>query len=146
MRPSLEEIAWAAGFFDGDGCFSVSISGGWAGAFIGSTDLSLLLKFQDVVGCGRISETQIRRRPGNWSKKHQYTYRAYADVDVVARTLWAVLGEYKRQQAIAALDLIGHRQDAVDSGDALVPYGNSKKRPGTCCTFAGTANVPQGPS
>jgi len=109
MSPTFddEEIAWAAGFFDGDGCFAFSPSGGWAGAFVAGTDLENVLRFRSAMRCGKVRGIGIHPRPGSWSKKPQHIFRSYADVDHVAHSLLPSLGYVKREQARRALEFLG---------------------------------------
>src|SRR5688572_7692289 len=87
-----EEIAWAAGFFEGEGCFSSH----WSqqrkttqhpnpNATVVNTDMSMLVRFQEIVGMG----TLYGRRRHN--PKHQacWTWRVGGSRDV--RALYEML-------------------------------------------------------
>lgn len=124
MTASLdqEEIAWAAGFFDGDGCFSVSRVGRWAGAFVLGTDSENIFRFQSALRCGNVQEKSVLARPGAWSKKPQYAFRTYADVDAVVHSLFPLLGDVKREQAQRALEFLGRWNDENFSNPALLLF------------------------
>ena len=104
------ELAWAAGFFDGEGSTNGLMGGsrrhtgvrirvvqaGWAG-------VPLLERFQRAVGTGKIYAIRLR------TEHHQATW-AYElgrrhDVISVLGLLWPWLGLAKRYQALAVLDI-----------------------------------------
>lgn len=96
------ELAWAAGFWDGEGCTYVAKPHkGRAGdkpymfMCLGQTDLDPLNRFHVAVGAGNISGPRlvIGRKP-IWS------WKCYANADVwrVINLLWPYLSEPKRQQ------------------------------------------------
>lgn len=82
------ELAWAAGFFDGEGCF-----GGqrYLSASIGQVNRTNLFRFQAAVGVGVVS------RPYDKGNKPISFYRAYGDnAFKLSRRLWRFLGEEKQ--------------------------------------------------
>lgn len=89
-----EELAWAAGFFDGEGCFSYTAKAGFATVTIGQVDRRVLDRFQEAIGgVGKIYGPYTTRSPSRLSKKPQYQYRAHrrADVQSIAAMLWFML-------------------------------------------------------
>lgn len=98
------ELAWAAGFFDGEGCSSnrrdksrpdyVSVV-----VKIGQSDRRPLDRFQKaVLGLGSIGGP-YQKKPGH---KPVYTlsFGAFHEAQAVVAMLWKWLGEDKRSQAI----------------------------------------------
>jgi hypothetical protein len=65
MEP--EEAAWAAGLFEGEGCFIISSTNRrgrrfrYAAAAITLTDFDVLSRFLDVVGVGRINGPYLKK-------------------------------------------------------------------------------------
>lgn len=111
---SSEEWAWAAGFFDGEGCVSVKRQKQKtrAGTFVysypvvqmTSTDRSLLERFQRIVGAGKIVDNPHRARDG-YERKMRWHFSIYrrTEVERVINSLAPWLGESRLQQARDAL-------------------------------------------
>jgi len=91
-----EELAWAAGFLDGDGCFSEAA--GYPMLAVSGTDLEVLEHFCRAVGVGRILGPYDRRHPDRWSKKPMYAVQLYQEATGVAQRVWPYLGMAKRAQ------------------------------------------------
>jgi hypothetical protein len=104
--PDREELAWAAGFFDGEGCFSFSVAGRYVCVSLSQTDREPLDRFKAAVGIGRVLGPYDFRKNDRWVRKPQYVYRVngYERVQAIAALLWSWLGSVKRQQAIHALN------------------------------------------
>ena len=97
---SREDLAWAAGFFDGEGCFSFSEAGHYICVSIGQTDREPLDRFRIAVGgLGKVLGPYELARPGRLSKKPQYVYRAnrFEHVQAIAAMLWFKLGTPKEE-------------------------------------------------
>src|SRR5437660_1411204 len=96
-----EDLAWAAGFFDAEGCFNFTKAGRYASVSIGQTDQGLLARFQSIVRVGKIDGPYRRTHPGQWAKKEQFRFRVYDRKSVVhiVELLWPWLGDVKRAQA-----------------------------------------------
>lgn len=99
FAPNREDLAWAAGFFDGEGCFFCA--GRYAGVSIGQVGREPLDRFRAAVGSGNVNGPYVKRSPIRPSKQDQYVYNAYGlrTVPHVARLLWPNLGSLKRAQA-----------------------------------------------
>lgn len=98
-----EELAWAAGYFDGDGCFHASLrtrpSGSsytYTSAVIHSTDEELLQRFLAVVRIGKV--TVVRGAKGNRKPVWQWRVQSFEQVQAVGAMLWPWLGTYRRTQ------------------------------------------------
>jgi hypothetical protein len=119
---SHEELAWAAGFVDGDGTIAYN-PGGYVSLHSGGVDPEPLLRLQDAVGCGNVTGPYDRRHPDRWSKRPQFYFQAYAGGDCAVAKLWFALGAAKREQALAALNkLIAHR----GSGETTEAFGEMR--------------------
>lgn len=114
-----EELAWAAGFFDGEGCFSYVKTARYGVATISQTSPEPLQRFQRAVGgLGKIyGPYEQKAHRDRWSRKPQWSFRAQRrdDVQAIAAMLWFKLGTVKRSQAVEVLRLTartcrrGHR-------------------------------------
>jgi len=106
-----EDYAWAAGFFDGEGCVSVNRmpSGNYLRLQVASTDLPVLERLQRVIGCGRINGP-YQHHPDHKTRAHHkpvWHWRASSD------------------EARAALDLIKpwlsqHSLDKITAAEGRV--------------------------
>jgi hypothetical protein len=95
-----EGLAWAAGFYDGEGCTSGSANK--VGKFqvhvvVVQKDIRVLVKFQTIVGVGTIY--------GPYKSTNCYRFDAYGfeKAQAVVCMLWPWLSEIKREQAKGAL-------------------------------------------
>jgi hypothetical protein len=108
FQPDRSELAWAAGFFDGEGhsgirtfpCPTVSIS---------QTEPSTLERFQAAVGGigvirGPYDKSKLRP---NHSPLWQYTTNV-RDAQAVIAMLWPFLSKPKREQACRVFELRKH--------------------------------------
>lgn len=90
MNYNREDLAWAAGFYDGEGCSTINKQKGrtYIRVSISQKDTSTLIKFQRIVQLGTIY-------PGYISKLQIYTYET---VQQLTCLLWPWLGTVKKQQ------------------------------------------------
>lgn len=104
------ELAWAAGFFDGEGCFTMQTQQRKtkvpyirAIAAIGQVDPEVLLRFQAAVAVGRVSGPWQRKGP---RAKPVWTYRADGrEVPVVYNALLPWLSTVKRDAGARVIAL-----------------------------------------
>ena len=95
--------AYIAGFFDGEGCITVSANGALTLSVI-NTGKKVLDMFQEVLG-GTVTERKQR------VNKTQYTWRAYGETAVDAlESMFQFLVE-KKEQAEVALSWMEERQE-----------------------------------
>lgn len=97
------EIAWAAGFYDGEGttcCVSGDYDRKSLHLTIGQVNRDNLMRFQKAVGgLGRIHNPMKREGRKPFSK-----FAAYgAEAHLIIQRLWPYLGAEKRAQSISAL-------------------------------------------
>lgn len=102
--PGRTQLAWAAGFFDGEGCFSLSRSTSYPCVSITQREPQVLLRFADAVGFGKLYGPYRHRTP-SLSDKEYFLLRAhgYPKVQALAAMLWFRLGPAKRAQAAEVL-------------------------------------------
>ncbi len=101
--PSATDIAWAAGLFEGEGCFTQGHGNDATRThlfriIVVSTDLDVLERFKRVLGVGRISPVKHRLRPHH---KQQWRYDLGASVEVLrcVELLYPYLGIRRRARA-----------------------------------------------
>ena len=130
-RMSTEDLAWAAGLFEGEG----TVSGYWRkdrpsravqltlyeGTHHGAP--SLLERFRDAVGAGSIVGP-YRGRLYHWTTKR------IASVESVSTLLWADLSAERRRQFVTAFSGTARWEDLAARLDALQssPIGVSRAR------------------
>lgn len=96
------ELAWAAGFFDGEGCTSIVQRGNKGGkqkclsgnCAVVQTNLEELLRFRDAVGCGNITGPYKTK----WKDRYQWTAHAREDIRKVGVLLSPYLCSRKVEQ------------------------------------------------
>jgi len=124
-----EDLAWAAGFADGEGSF-YTLRQGWRNGKprqtlrprfeIGQAEPLILEKFREIVGFG----AKVNGPYGNTKEdakreaKPQWVYyvSGFEDVQALLAMLWIWLGPTKRKQAIDTLKRSGKAWDfEIDS-------------------------------
>lgn len=95
------ELAWAAGFFDGEGTTTGDAKAGRPRTFLSvaqSGDPDLLHRFQSAVGgLGRVNGPWAKSR--GYRPQYAYQIHGFEAVQAVIAMLWPWLGETKREQA-----------------------------------------------
>ena len=111
MATWREELAWCAGFFDGEGHIGTGIGrikGKWTARplrlNVSQTDRFVLDRFRDAVGIGRVTGPYLntKRRP-NEAPVFYFQVARFESVQAVVALLWTWLSPVKREQAQAAL-------------------------------------------
>lgn len=125
-----EELAWAAGLFDGDGstCFERhKTRADYRRADMAVTQTSrtgtpeVLTRFQRLVGVGHINGPYGGNE--HWEPVYRWKAHRLVDVQHVARTLWPWLGAVKRAQALDVITVVA-AQSALPRGNPA--WGNRK--------------------
>jgi hypothetical protein len=117
FSPNREELAWAAGFVDGEGSFTGQMTGtrmtengpktyrwNYPRFEIGQSGSPFLLeRFRLAVGYGKVYGPYP---PGSHRRMERFMYSAHGYVQVkrIADLLWEWLGPVKRNQAQGILD------------------------------------------
>lgn len=107
-----EDLAWAAGLFEGEGCVSRYITTKRSREYkywhvrLGLTDPDVLRRFRDVIGFGRIyrQKTQKGCKPAE-----QWTCYVQNEVYAVLAALYQFMGERRRTKMWEALVDIASR-------------------------------------
>jgi hypothetical protein len=103
------EIAWAAGLFEGEGCFTVQRQRQYPPyvyvypqASLGMTDEDMVRRFHAIVGVGNVSPMIVDKR----GYKPMWRWQAYGEpVLGVIEMLGPYLGQRRRERALELLGL-----------------------------------------
>lgn len=91
-----EEIAWAAGFFDGEGCFTSGSAGKYPVTRITQADAHVLERFRAAVGVGRVIGPFA---PSSGIKPiYHYVANGAEKTQAIGAMLWVFLSPIKRNQ------------------------------------------------
>src|SRR5687768_1818337 len=106
--PNQEELAWAAGFFDGEGhirCDEDKKGRRYVQLSVAQVHTEVLEKFKRVVGdLGNIyGPYQYKNNPGNWQPRWKYSIGNFEGVQAIVGMLWKYLSPIKRRQAADSL-------------------------------------------
>lgn len=124
------QIGWAAGLFEGEGCFTPFKSkhlprksdGGvsyivYPHAQITMCDLDVLQRFHKIVGVGKLNGPHSpKRRDGNTRKPTYHWYAFYQEALKVTQLLAPFMGERRQAQILTALNSCGKfdtRKDTI---------------------------------
>jgi len=100
-----EDLAWAAGLWEGEGCFACGVAGNASkgrtiSAILSMTDQDVVEHFRDVIGFGKISQPTP-------SKGHKQAYRwsvhNFEKVQALIGYLYPYLGARRREKAASVL-------------------------------------------
>lgn len=97
------QLAWAAGLFEGEGCFSFTQASGSRSLFVslGMTDEDVVRRFREVIGFGVI----YNRKPCKAHWKPQFTWRigSFEQVQAFIAFVWPWLCSRRRAKAKVVL-------------------------------------------
>lgn len=118
------EVAWAAGFFDGEGCTSLHRAkvGGriydHVRVTVGQVNRETLERFRQAIGGrGRINGP-YERGANNVGHKPIWRYQAHGDTALtVLKVLWPYLSKPKQEQANAVIHAINEKGGQDDAGE-----------------------------
>jgi hypothetical protein len=108
-----ENLAWAAGLFEGEGSFSFCNKNSSRGyptrgvkACLGMTDEEIVHRFQEIMGVGKVygpynhkPYKRIENRKPHWN----WSASSFEHVQATVVFLWPWLGERRRQAATTML-------------------------------------------
>ena len=132
MKVLREELAWAAGFYDGEGGLyfkqnQTKVRG--LLLVIGQTDIRPLHRFQEAVGgLGKIYE---RSKPKSVKHKQAWVYCVghFEVVQAVVAMMWPFMSAPKREQAVKALARYHETVANVHLARSYkVPRGTAKRK------------------
>lgn len=95
------EIAWAAGLFEGEGCFTVSLSQGKYASprvKLRSTDEDVVRRFHSIMGLGAVREEPYFSRKSGYKTQWEW-YARSSEVIRAIDLLLPWMGERRTQRA-----------------------------------------------
>lgn len=104
-----ENIAWAAGFIEGEGCFGISKLYNSIRITVCNTDLDSIEKLRFILGCGSISGPTTR---GTWKPIYRYQVQAGSYVYAILMILFPFMSK-RRKLKILELVAIFKKQFKV---------------------------------
>lgn len=100
-----EQISWAAGLFEGEGCFTLT-RGTTDGrtyqhpkAELNSTDQDVVERFSAIVGVGHVRKLTFDRRGEHYKPQWSWSIGGHQGVQQVVALLWPWLCERRRARA-----------------------------------------------
>jgi hypothetical protein len=101
-----EELAWAAGFYDGEGCLGIfkNKRGLMLHMDIGQVDRAVLDRFQAAVELGNVAGPYLKKNP-NHAPSYSWDACGFEKCQAVVAKLWHWLSPVKRAQAKVALSV-----------------------------------------
>lgn len=139
------DVAWAAGLFEGEGCFSIVRVGTTGMSFTASlysTDRDVVERFGEVVGVGTVRE---KTKGPAWLDHHKTQWRWQAGADdavTVARLLMPHLGTRRSKRGLELIearerlvDLVTHERVCPGCGVSFRPRMSPGARGQVSCTI-----------
>ena len=96
------ELAWAVGLFEGEGCISLLKGKKRVTLRVASTDLDVLQRFHSIVGCGQIHTR--KKRMDHWKQSYEWQAGKRQDVLRMLKQMLPWLGERRAYIALNAFD------------------------------------------
>ncbi len=121
-------LAWAAGFFDGEG--SIHGHGKYSTIYVGQKERDMLDFFQSIVVWGKVSNKRDYKTPGG-TQTHMYTYYAGSDEGAIVLIKLLPYLRGRKVEAIRAVEgqikRLGKRNHDKRRYNQLVVLYNSYK-------------------
>lgn len=121
-----QDLAWAAGLFEGEGCFT--LKSGRPCCELTSTDKDVVMKFRDIVSIGSIrfiDKSMKENRKDAWA----WNTSGYPSSQYIIALFWTFLGKRRRKRAEEILakgkEIPGRRKQFCKKGHRMVE-GNIK--------------------
>ena len=120
---TTRDIAWAAGLFEGEGCFGIPKERSYGPQtkarprlLLSSTDEDVVRRFHAIVGVGRVSGP--RRHKGKPHHKPFFTWitGSFEGMQAVTALFWSFLGERRRGKAADLLAFLRDRPKRFEGG------------------------------
>ena len=100
------DVAWAAGFFEGEGCIKATKKGRFDAISLNNTDKDVIERFVDIVNYGNVNGPYK-----SGGRKHKPTYKPHwawvvgkkSEVKRILEMFLPYLGKRRRQRAEQAL-------------------------------------------
>ena len=104
---SRENLAWAGGFFEGEGCITITgnpkTSGRQIRLKVSNTDIDVLRKFHSIMGLGSICGPYLNKKHPTYKPKWYFDMGGGKKAYAALVALWPHLGERRRAKAKEAV-------------------------------------------
>lgn len=128
MNISREDLAWAAGLFEGEGSFSVHNARlGNPVASLVITDEDIIRRFHDIVKIGSVVGPYTHKEHPEWKPKWQWRASGFHVVQAVVSLFWRWLGKRRKTRAKEVL-FIGRSKNPRNSAKISCPNGHPYDR------------------
>jgi hypothetical protein len=102
MKINREDLAWAAGLFEGEGCISFAKGRSRKiAAMLNMTDRDVVEHFQSVVGCGEIYAYKPQQE--GWKPQWRWHVGSFERVQALIAMLWPWLKSRRRSKIRSVL-------------------------------------------
>lgn len=108
MDWNREDIAWAAGLFEGEGC--ISHTNGYVTLSLAMTDPDVVERFAAITGMGRPIRTSEQ---GRRKTMYVWTCSRFEQMQAILAMFWSFLGQRRRAKAREALTVTKYRHKRV---------------------------------
>lgn len=121
MNLTRENVAWAAGFFDGEGhviryALANKKQYPMFGIGLDQNDPELLNRFIDIFGVGKVVARKNR-------KCHNLRYTSFETAQFIAATLWPWLSVKRKKEISETLARVGDHRRRTDIHEGRSPQG-----------------------
>lgn len=119
IEPTETEIAWAAGLFEGEGCFNAfkRKSGKWGVQVrLGMTDREPVERFARIVGAGAVHDGRQAQKHENWKPLHEWYVQSGPEV---ARVIDMLMPHLCKRRA-------GKAQEVRDIAATIRPHNGTR--------------------
>lgn len=149
----MSELAWAAGFFDGEGHIGIAERNARSGRnltfAVNQVDRRPLDRFAAALWMpDRVLGPYNMVRGGNlhWKPQHKFQVSSFEKVQAAIAMLWKYLSEPKREQAMAVLKELAYRRanpqkrgpkpkQRTSGGPSAPRHDNSPTQPSRSCAL-----------
>ena len=104
MKVNREDLAWAAGIFEGEGYIGYSPKSRGIQAVVTSTDKDVLEAFHGIVGFGCLqAPVQPPKENPHWKIKYRWACTSFEETQALVALLWPWLKSRRRSKAKLSL-------------------------------------------
>jgi len=133
--PTDADIAWAAGLFEGEGCFfacdkyerKTGTTRRVTCAMLSTSDLDVLKRFQAIVGVGGFFQVKEHRK-GTYKPLWRWQVQSHSGVEHVGELLRPWLGQRRTQKLDEVLATIATQNDPITCDYCGVEFVPLRKR------------------
>lgn len=134
LKWSREDIAWASGIFEGEGCFRINKNRDRStfSMMMSMTDEDVINKFHDIVGVGSVSGPIPGKKEG-YKEFWQWRCQKFEDAQALSAAMFPFLLSRRQSKIVECLSTIKEYKKTVRprGNDIACGYGHSRVEFGT---------------